>query len=76
MEILEKVWNKSNEYWIPKNKFLVVLQVFLTLEKLINGSIMDLEWDFWDIFKIKAYYDNIIQHFVNQKDTLKILLNL
>jgi hypothetical protein len=42
METLENVLNKSNEYSIPKNIFLIMYQLFLALEKLINDSLMDL----------------------------------
>jgi hypothetical protein len=42
--------------------------MFLTLEKLINGSIIGLKMTYlWDILKIKLYYDSIIQHLYESK---------
>jgi len=78
MKTLEKVWNKSNEYWIPKNIFLAIYnECFLTLEKLINDSLMDLKWhNFGTLFKLKSIYDSIMQHFCESKKHLKDFVKL
>ncbi len=66
--ILEKVWNKSNEYWIPKkHSFSGVTNVFNTWKThkwFHNGLKMTY---LWDILKIKLYYDSIIQHLYESK---------
>jgi hypothetical protein len=50
--------------------------VFLALEKLINDSLMELKWHFWDIIQIKLYDDSIMQHLYESKGLFKYFVKL